>query len=78
MFAEFPSHLTHQEMFTMTQIFSPLKHKYLGSSMKNLENSRTILNPTTGLFLTHCVQQLLQSRLNVANNDLSLSSQHNG
>ena len=31
--------------------------------MKNLENSRTILNPTLGLFLTHCVQQLLQSRL---------------
>ena len=31
--------------------------------MKNFENSRTILNPTTGLFLTHCVQQLLQSRL---------------
>ena len=35
----------------------------MGSSMKNLENSRPILNPTPGLFLINCVQQLLQSRL---------------
>ena len=70
-------------MFTMRQFFAPLNHKYLGSTMKNIENSRTILSIYNLFWKQHTSHWIILKRLRattvirprdmrVANNDLSV------
>ena len=84
-FVEFPEHLTHQEMFTTWQFFAPFNNKYLGSTMKNIENSRTILSIYNLFWKQYTIHWIILKRLRattvtrppnmrVANDDLSVSS----
>ena len=60
-------------MFSMRQFFAPSKHDYLGSTMENLENSRSIL-----LIYNLFGEQYNSQRradVHVANDDLQISSQ---
>ena len=71
-------------MFTTWQFFAPLNHKYLGSTMKNVENSRTIpyilslwkTIPTNGLFWRSRATTVIRPRDTHVENDLSASSQN--
>ena len=74
-------------MLLCESFFAPLKHKYLGSSMKNLENSRTILSKYNLFGKQNTSHWIVFKRLrpttvtwprdvHVANDDLSASSQH--
>ena len=72
-------------MFTIWQFFAPLNHKYLGSTMKNIENSRTILSIYNLFWKQYTSHWIILKRLRattvtrspdvrVANDDLSVSS----
>ena len=70
----------------MWQFFAPLNHKYLGSTMKNLENRRAILSIENLFWKQYnrqwiilkrlCATTVIRSRdIRVANDDPSISSQ---
>ena len=74
-------------MLLCESFFALLKHIYLGSSMKNLENSRTILSKYNLFGEQNTSHWIVFKRLrpttvtwsrdvHVANDDLSVSSQH--
>ena len=74
-------------MFTIWQFFAPSNHKYLGSTMTNLENRRAILSIWNLFWKQYTSQWIILKRLRattvirsrdirVANDDLSVSSQN--